>query len=246
MRILLTNPNTTSTMTDDMAAVARRVANADTEIVTSTAPSGFPYISCRAEAQVAGAVVLDTIAAQRSKVDAVIIAAFGDPGLDAARELFDLPVVGVAEAAMASALMLGERFAIVTFTPAMSPWYLEAVRRTGLERRFAGLRTPDVAMGAIASVRETLREPLLAEVRAAVAQDGADVVILGGGPLAGLARGLPDPGAVLIDPVEAAVKQAEALVTLSPGGAHAGSFARPPAKAGTGLPQALSDYVKPL
>lgn len=245
MKILLANPNTTSAMTDSMAAVARQVASAQTELVTSTAPSGFPYISCRAEAQVAGAILLDTIAAHADNVDAVIVAAFGDPGLNAARELFDLPIVGVAEAAVVTATMLGQQFGIVTFTPAMIPWYREAVERTGLCGRFTGIRTPAAPMGSIESVRETLREPLLTEVRAAVAEDGADVVIMGGGPLAGLARQIEGAEAVLIDPVEAAVKQAEALVALAPFGARAGSFSRPPGKAGTGLPHALTSYVKP-
>ena len=65
--------------------------------------------------------------AEAPPVDAAIIAAFGDPGLAAARELFDFPVVGMAEAAILTAVQLGGRFAIVTFTPAMTPWYLASV-----------------------------------------------------------------------------------------------------------------------
>ena len=89
MKILLVNPNMTQAMTDRLAAVARRVAAPGTEIVPLTATHGFPYISSRSEAQIAGAVALEMIAGNLEGADAVVIAAFGDPGLKAARELFN-------------------------------------------------------------------------------------------------------------------------------------------------------------
>ncbi len=87
MRLLMINPNTTDAMTETMARVARGVAGPGVEILPLTAETGFPYISSRAEAQIGGAAVLEMIAAHRTEVDAVIIAAFGDPGLAAAREM---------------------------------------------------------------------------------------------------------------------------------------------------------------
>ena len=131
-RILLVNPNMTEAMTDRMAAVARAAVGDRAEIVTRTAPRGFPYIASRAEAQVAGAIALETIAEAVGGCDAVILAAFGDPGLTAARELFDVPVVGMAQAACLTATMLGETFSVVTFTPLMTRWYADCVRATGL------------------------------------------------------------------------------------------------------------------
>ena len=99
MRILLVNPNMTTAMTDRMAAIARQVAPEHIEIVPLTADRGFPYIASRAEAQVAGALTCEMIAERAVGADAAIVAAFGDPGLAGARELFDFPVVGMAEAA---------------------------------------------------------------------------------------------------------------------------------------------------
>ena len=100
------------------------------------------YIASRAEAQVAGGIALEMIAENLKGVDAVILAAFGDPGLRGARELFDIPVIGMAEAAMMSACMLGERFSIVTFSPVMRRWYLDCVADSGLMARCTGVRTP--------------------------------------------------------------------------------------------------------
>ena len=89
MRLLLLNPNMTEAVTERLATVARAIASPGTEILPVTAPRGFPYISSRAEAQVAGALVLEMLAERAGTFDAAIVAAFGDPGLFPARELFD-------------------------------------------------------------------------------------------------------------------------------------------------------------
>jgi len=242
VRILLLNPNTSTALTERMAEVASRVLAPGTELVTSTASRGFEFLSSRAQAQVAGTVALETIARRIDHIDAVVIAAYGDPGLRAARELFDVPVVGVAEAAMLTACMLGERFSLVTFTAGMAPWYLESVNLSGLASRLASIRIAPAEFRSVMNARGELREALLAEVERAVAEDQADVVILGGAPLAGLAAEIAGAAAVLVDPVEAAVKQAEALACVAPGGASAGSLARPPAKASSGLDPALARW----
>jgi len=243
VKLLLLNPNMTSEMTARMGEVASRVTAPGTELVLATAARGFPYISSRAEAQVAGAIVLEMIAQHISQVDAVIIAAFGDPGLRAARELFDIPVVGMAEASMLTACMLGERFSLVTFSENLTPWYRESVQAAGLSTRLASIRVPSEAVKSVVNVRAELRQPLLNEVAMAVEQDQADVVILSGAPLAGLATEIDDAAAVLVDPISAAIKQAEALVHIAPLGASAGSMRRPPEKQSDGLDPKLADWI---
>jgi Asp/Glu/hydantoin racemase len=236
MRLLLINPNTSRVLTDKLESAARAVLSPEVELVPVTAEEGFPYISSRAEAQCAGVGVLDTLACHADKIDAAVVAAFGDPGLLPAREAFDLPITGMSEASMLSACMLGRRFAFVTFTPRMAPWYEEQVRQAELAPRFAGTFTPDLPLGNLAEIDSDLRAPLILECRNAIAA-GADVLILAGAPLAGLAptlRGELD--GVVIDPVQAAVLQATALARLAPQGASGGSYRRPPGKPSTGLP----------
>ena len=89
-----------------------------------------------------------------AEFDAAIIAAFGDPGLFGARELFDIPVVGMAEAAMLTACMLGKRFAIVTFAQALGPWYQECVESHGLTGRLAGIRMLDGRFNSVSDVQD--------------------------------------------------------------------------------------------
>jgi len=244
-RVLLLNPNTSQSVTDLLAAAGRRAAAPDTVITPMTAPRGVPYVATRAEAQIAGAVTLELLAEHRGSYDAAIIAAFGDPGLFAARELFDVPIVGMAEAAMLTACMLGRKFAIVTFATALVPWYRECVEMHGLQGRCAAIRMLDSPFNDIASVQREKEDLLVDLATRAVTENDADVVILGGAPLSGLARKVKDRIPVpVIDQVEASVKQAEALVALEPAKARAGTFRRPGAKPTVGLAPALAARIE--
>ncbi len=244
MKILLLNPNTSQSLTDRLAAPAKEIAAIGTEIIPITAPRGVPYIASRAEAQIGGAIALEMLAEHHDTVDAAIIAAFGDPGLMGARELFDLPIVGMAEAAMLAACMLGRRFAIVTFATALGPWYQECVEMHGMTERCAAIRMLDGTFKSVSDVQEEKEALLVALARSAVEENGADVVILGGAPLAGLASKVKDRIPVpVVDQVQAAIKMAEALAALKPNKATAGTFRRPPSKPTLGLPPALAARI---
>ncbi|WP_407152051.1 aspartate/glutamate racemase family protein [Bradyrhizobium sp. ORS 86] len=245
MRILLLNPNTTTAVTDLLHAAGSKAASAGTELVPATAPRGVPYIATRAEAQIGGAIALEMLAEAGSGFDAAIIAAFGDPGLFGARELFAFPVVGLAEAAMLTACMVGRRFSIVTFAGALAPWYEECVAMHGLASRCAGVRTLDGAFRSISDVQAEKEELLVALANRAVEEDNADVVILSGAPLAGLAAKVRDRIPVpVIDPVAAAVRQAETLAVLKPRKAIAGTFRRPDPKPTLGLAEPLAAVIE--
>jgi len=241
MKILLANPNTSQSVTDRIAGAARQAAAPGTEILAVTASCGVPYIATRAEAAVAARTTLELLAEHAPGCDAAIVAAFGDPGLGGARELFSIPVVGLAEAAMLTACMLGRRFSIVTFSPSLEPWYRECVEYHGLMSRFASIRCAAGGFSDIATVSLEKESVLLALCDGAIREDGADVIILGGAPLAGMASGVAERVAVpLVDGVAAAVCQAQALVALRPRKATAGSFRRPLPKPITGVSAALA------
>jgi len=240
MRILFANPNTSVPVTDRIAAVARRAASPGTEVVAVTAPYGVPYIARRAEAVIGGRVALELLAEHGPGCDVAVIAAFADPGVGGARELFSFPVIGMAEAAMLTACMLGRRFSVVTFATAMEPWYRECVDYNGLSGRLASIRCVPGGFRDINTVQEEKGEELVAACHDAVVQDNADVVILGGAPLAGLAGAIADRVPVpVVDGVAAAVRQAEVLAGLKPRKATAGTFRTPDAKPITGVPEAL-------
>jgi Asp/Glu/hydantoin racemase len=243
-RLLLVNPNTTQAVTDLMMRAATAVAAPGVELEAVTAARGLPYISSRAEALIGGALALEMLAQASPAPDAAILAAFGDPGLSGARELFDFPVIGVSEAAMLAACMLGGRFLIVSFTPAMLGWYRDCVAMHGLEARCAGVVALDRPFGALESVQDDQGEALIAFARGEAAARDAACLIFAGAPLAGLAERARDRlDWPVIDPVAAAVKLAEALTALRPVKARSGSYARPAAKLSTGLPAALAQRL---
>jgi Asp/Glu/hydantoin racemase len=244
VKILLVNPNITMAITDLMAVEARRVAAPSTQVITATAEFGTLYIENRAEAAIAGHAVLDALAVHSADCDAAIVAAFGDPGLAGAKELLDIPVIGIAEAALLTAWMLGRRFSIVCMTSRLRTWYTECVAEHGLQGRLAAVRALDVPVTDVTQAAELLEGPLLELCRRTVEEDEAEVVIVGGGPLAGVAHRIADRLPVpVLDGVACAVPMAEMLVNLKVRAPTQGSFARPRTKPATGLSAALTRLV---
>ncbi len=165
------------------------------------------------------------------------MACFGDPGVEAAREMFaPHPVIGISEAAFHAAAMLGRRFGVVGFAKALQPMFEDCLERSGLAARCAGLRMGVAWSGEPARVADEARDALLALCRASVEEDGADCVILAGGPLAGLAPTLqPEIGVKLLDGTAAGVAMAAALAGLARGVPARPIRPRPLAGYGEGL-----------
>ncbi|NMM06175.1 aspartate/glutamate racemase family protein [Polaromonas sp.] len=241
MKLLLINPNTSQSVSDLIEAEAKRAAAPGTHISVMTAPFGVAYIETRFESLI-GAYAAATLAAEHcGKHDAIVIAAFGDPGIDGLREMLDIPVVGLTEAALMSACLLGKRFSIIAISRRISAWYRECVQANGLLDRLASIRCLDQPLHDIGRVQEDHAERLQALCLSAVDDDGADVIIIAGAPLAGLARSIKERIPVpVVDGVSSAVCHAQTLVSLAPSPARRGSFAPPPLKPNLGLPEGIA------
>src|SRR6476620_5280718 len=240
MKLLVINPNISNDVTSLIESEARRSASPGTELVVRTAGHGVEYIETRFESLIAAGAVAEIIAEHHGQADGVVVAAFGDPGMPALKELADVPVIGITEAALCAAALQGHRFSIIAISDRIKPWYRECVEQFGLAGRLASIRSINDSLNSIASVQQDFRETLLALSRQAVAEDGADVVILAGAPLAGLARELrgqiPVP---VVDGISAGIRMTEAVVALQSGAHRAGAFAPPPVKARKGLSEHL-------
>ena len=241
MRLLIINPNTSDSVTALIAAEARRSASPGTELTVLTAPFGVAYIETRFEALIGAYATAQVAAEQHAGHDAVIVAAFGDPGLTALREVLPVPVLGMTESALATACLLGHRFSIIAISQRIAAWYRETVEANDLIGRLASIRTLERPLADIGSAQEDNRAQLLSLCGRAVDEDRAEVLILAGGPLAGLARSLTGELPVpVVDGVSSAVRHAETLVALKPGRASRGSFALPPHKPHRGLSEAMA------
>ena len=236
MKLLVINPNTSEDVSRLIHDEASRAAGVGTELIMRTAPFGVQYIETRVESLFAGSAVAQVIAEEHQEVDGVVVAAFGDPGMPALKEFVNIPVVGITEAALYTAALQGSRFSIVAISHRITAWYRECVDRNGLVSRLASIRSLKDPLNDIGSVQEDFEAQLLQLARQVVDEDGADVVILAGAPLAGLARKVGDQIPVpVVDGISAGVKQCELLVSLAGGIHQRGSFAHPPLKPNVGL-----------
>lgn len=239
--LLLINPNTTASITDLVLKTARRFAGKDTTLRAVTGAFGLRYVASRAAYAIAGHAALDALAKDRGRKDAVVLACFGDPGLAALKEIAQVPVVGMAEASVLQACTLGRRFSIVTGGERWKPMLEEFVASQGLASRLASVRTVAPTGAAIARNPKAAMALLAKGCRACVTEDRADVVILGGAGLAGLAARLKEAVDVpLLDGVACALSMAEALAGQAPAKAKSGAFSMPAPVESVGLSPALA------
>jgi Asp/Glu/hydantoin racemase len=232
MRLLVINPNITESVTRLIGEEAQRAASPGTQLTLRTAPFGVAYIETQLEALIGAYASLVVISETLGEHDAVIIAAFGDPGLPGLRQALDRPVIGLTEAALARAGKLARRFSIIAISQRIATWYRESVEGYGFGARLASIRALDQPLGDIGGVQDEHAARLRALCKAAVEDDGAEALILAGAPLAGLARRIAgDVRVPLVDPIAAAVQQAET--------APRQAFRPPPRKPNAGLPEPL-------
>ncbi len=174
----------------------------------------------RDEALAVPGVLFEVRKAEQQGVDAVVIDCMGDPGLDAARELVSIPVIGPAQAAMHLAAVLAHRFSVITVLEQTIPLVEEQVIRYGLAGKLASVRAVSIPVLELEEDKERVVEALIEEGVRAVREDGAHIIIPGCTGMIGLARrvqeglaarGCPVP---VIEPPWAAVKLAESLVDM--------------------------------
>lgn len=229
MRILVVNPNTTASMTVTIADAARSVAASGTEIVAVTSRMGPASIEgYYDEALAVPGLLMEIAEAGTLEASAAIIACFDDTGLDAARAMADIPVIGICEAAVATACFIAQRFTIVT-TLERSRVPIEAlVERYGAGAR-CKVRAADIPVLSLEDPDALAK--LRGEIAAAMTEDRAEAIVLGCAGMADLAAELSrEFDLPVIDGVSAAVKQAEALVGLGLTTAKRGAYAPPRAK----------------
>ncbi|MES0006651.1 aspartate/glutamate racemase family protein [Mesorhizobium sp. M0062] len=231
MQILVVNPNTTASMTETIAAAARAVAGAGTEVIAVTSSMGPASIEgYYDEALAVPGLLMEIAAGERAGAQAAIIACFDDTGLDAARAMASIPVIGICEAALGVASYIAQRFTVVTTTERSRVPVEGLVQRYGMAGR-ARVRAADIPVLSLEDAASGAVEKLRAEIARAIAEDRAEAIVLGCAGMADLAHRLQQEFDLpVIDGVGAALKQAEALIALGLSTSKRGSYASPLAK----------------
>jgi allantoin racemase len=214
MKLLLVNGNTTQVVTDRVVAEAKRCAAPGTEVAGITARFGVSIVSTEAEEVIAGHAVLDALAANVAGYDAAILAISFDTALLGARQIVPVPVLGMTEASLLTACLLGRRFGLISFGQISAGMYRDLVQRAGLVQRMAGFETIELTDTA-SYLREGGQDAAVIDAAQRLIAVGADAVVVAGAAVVGIAHRLRAQLSVpLLDGIACAVGQAEMLVRL--------------------------------
>lgn len=217
MRILVINPNSTASMTRSIEAAARLAARPGTEITAINPPDTPASIQGPEDglATLPGLFSLFESAVMASGAyDACVIACFDDTGLMELRRRARIPVIGIGEAAFQMAMLLGQRFSVVTTLSVSIPVIEDNLHAYGFASRCIRVRASEVPVLALESDAEASADAIAGEIGRAIHEDRPDAIVLGCAGMAGLAERMSDAYALpVIDGVAAAIALAEATVT---------------------------------
>ena len=208
--VALINPNTSVATTERMLEIARDHAAGRFEIKGVTAPFGSDLITNENELEAASRAVASLVPALTGRCAGVIVAGFGDPGLEELRSALAVPVTGIGEAGILEAGRGGRRFAVVTATPELVSSIDAKAARLGFGASYAGVVLTKGEPAALTADAPRLEAALGVAIEEAIADRRVDAVVIGGGPLAVAARALaPRFRIPIVEPIPAAVRWLE-------------------------------------
>jgi allantoin racemase len=218
IRILIINGNTMEEMTEGIHREGSAAAGPGVEVVTVTPDLGPMTIETFYDDYMAIPGILKEILKHEAEYDAFIIACWGDPGIEAAREITDKPVVGIAEASMYICNMIAAKWAVATVLHRIKDFVNKTVIKTGFgvgpAARCIGVFTTDLSVADTEHLREAACNTLEDAGRKAIAM-GAEAIALGCAGMSGLDKDLEARlGIPVVDSVAASVQMAESLVRL--------------------------------
>lgn len=216
MRILFINPNTSESFTAKIQAIAEKYAQPGTQVQAVNPASGPRSIESIYDELLSAPGTLETLLNNLDIYDAFVIACYSDhPTVYAGREITEKPVIGIAEASMLLACLVGHRFSVVTTNREWEPLLWDAVRHYGLAERCASVRSTGMPVLALESASpEETYQMILSASRQAMEQDGAEVICLGCAGMTGLDKRLEAELHIpVVDGVVGALKLLEGLVS---------------------------------
>ena len=199
-----------------MVAEATRCAHLAPRLPASprgSASASSPLPSTEAEEEITGHAVLDALASSFAGHDAAILAISFDTALVGARQIVPIPVLGMTEASLLTACLLGRRFGLISFGQSSRSMYLDLVQRVGLVQRVAGFETMEPTDSAPICARAGRMRRL--STHRAADRRRRRCGGRGGAAVAGIAHRLRAQLSVpLLDGIACAVGQTETLVRL--------------------------------
>jgi allantoin racemase len=226
-RLGLLNPNTSRDHTDAMARLALSVLPEGSDVVAATAERGPATIESYVDSAVAAAEVVELVRANPG-LDAYLVACFGDPALDAARELTDAPVVGIGEAAYRAACLVARRFAVITTLPRSIPQLEDELAAAGVAASCVGVLPLAVPVAEQGAAYGETSDAIVTVSRCAVNELRAEALVLACGAMSETARAIQEEvGVPIVDGVSFGALSAYALWRCGLRTSKTGAYARP-------------------
>lgn len=205
-------------MTASIAKAAEKIASPDTMITAVNPPDGPPSIQGAQDGKDAWPGLLQVFEDRLAPghcYDAVIIACFDDTGLPDLKSRTTIPVLGIGESAFHAAMMLGEKFSVVTTLAASIPVIEENIEHYGYANRCMKVRASGVPVLDLEDEGSMAETTIRNEAQVAIQQDQCDVVVLGCAGMADLAANMTQTFKLpVVDGVAAAVGFCEGLVRM--------------------------------
>ena len=215
-RILVINPNSTEAVTAgiDRAMEPLRISGGPS-IECVTLRDGPPGIETQAHVESVVAPISVMVRSRDNDCSAFVIACYSDPGLHAVREAVDVPVLGIMESGVLTALTLGQRFGVIAILPGSIPRHLRAYGAMGVQARLAGELAIGLNVTELAQYERTLAR--MTEVgRRLRDEHGADVIVMGCAGMAAYRTALQQAlGLPVVEPSQAAVAMAIGRIRLN-------------------------------
>ncbi|MEM0045877.1 MAG: aspartate/glutamate racemase family protein, partial [Desulfurococcaceae archaeon] len=210
------NPVSVDVWDDLVLKYAKTVLSSDVEVAVRHIPSAPPFIETEYEKELAAPLVVrEVLKASEEGFKGVVINCFDDPGLEASREVSSIPVLGIGETSLMTAMLLGYNIAVISTGREWSTIYRRRASQLGVERRIVYISGIDVPILDLRKEIERVKALLVGEIKKAIRDYGADVAVLGCGGLIGLADELSETtGIPVIDPTITTLKIAEAIIKL--------------------------------
>lgn len=212
--LIVINPNASHTVTDGIDRAIDPLRRFGTPIRCLTLAEGPPGIESQKQADLTIAPMLK-LAADQEDAAGFVIACFGDPGLHALRDQTALPVVGIQEASVATALTLGQRFGVISILPASIPRHMRAFGAMGVLDRLAGDRAIGLGVTDLADQSKSLSAMIETGNRLRD-RDDANVLIMGCAGMAHYRAALEDATDLpVVEPCQAATALALGQIALN-------------------------------
>jgi len=230
MKILVVNPNTNPKNTKVIEDAVKPCISKEFQVDVVNPEKGRIGLESYYHNYLAAVEVHKVIVdAEKNGYNGVVIACYGDPGIEAAKELVNIPVVGITEASYALARMLATKFLVVVSAETAVPRQIRYIKSLGIPDFQYAVRPIGLTVLGVMSDRMSAKDLIAENCKIALKETGSELIVMGCSGFSGLRADLEDQLQVpIIDPVVAGVGICATLIRMGLAQSKVSTYKTPP------------------